>query len=159
MFERFDEGARQALFIARMHTSVRRGPTIDADDLLQGILAVAFDVVARFAPEPEAVEALVAPELKRRDGEDLGSWAERILEDEPVDADTSREAPFDAVAKAVMESAFVEADALDHKNIRPAHLLLGLLRQEGTPAWQALMDAGVTLRGAREAMARDTDAS
>jgi hypothetical protein len=157
MFERFDEAARKALFFARVHTSVRRGATIDADDLLQGILTVSFDDVSRFAPVPDAVTALVAPALRRRDGEVEEEFAERIFLHGMLDRDTSREVPFDEVTKAAMESAMAEADALGHTDIRPAHLLLGVLRHEGTAAWQALMNAGVTLRGVREAMARGAD--
>ena len=155
MFERFDEDARRGLFFARVHTSVRHGDTIDTDALLQGILTVALDVVSRFAPDPGAVAALVAPALRRRDDEEPDAFAERIFLHGMLDRDTSREVPFDATARAAMESAVVEADALDHRDIRPVHLLLGILRHEDTAAWQALMDAGVTLRGVREALARD----
>lgn len=70
MFERFDEDARRALFFARVHTSVRDGATIDPDDLLQGIVTVALDVVSRFSLNPDAVAALVAPALRRRDDEE-----------------------------------------------------------------------------------------
>ena len=157
MFERFDEAARQALFFARVHTSVRRGATIETDDLLQGILTVALDVVSRFSLRPDAVAALVAPALRRRDGEEPEVFAERIFLHGMLDRDTSREVAFDATAKAAMASAVVEADALDHRDIRPVHLLLGILRHEGTAAWQGLMDAGVTLRGVREALTQDAD--
>lgn len=157
MFERFDEDARRALFFARVHTSVRRGATIDTDDMLQGILVVALDVVSRFSLSPDAVPALVAPALRRRDDEEPEVFAERIFLNGILDRDTSREVPFDATSKAAMASAVVEADALDHRDIRPPHLLLGILRHEGTAAWRALMAAGVTLRGVREALARGTD--
>lgn len=157
MFERFDEDARRTLFFARVHTSVRHGDTIDTDDLLQGILTVALDVIFGFSPSPDAVAALVAPALRRRDDEEPEVFAERIFLNGILDRDTSREVPFDATAKAAMASAVVEADALDHKDIRAAHLLLGILRHEDTAAWQALMDAGVTPRGVREALARDGD--
>lgn len=91
-----------------------------------------------------------------RKGVTIDAWAERILGCDRR-ADTPRELPLDATAKAALGSTVVEADALDHEAIRPAHLLLGILRQEGTTAWQALMDAGVTLRGVREGLARDRD--
>ena len=153
MFERFTEEASRALFFARLHTSVRLGATIDAGDLLQGVLVVGFPAVARFESEPGAVTALVTPEFRRRDDEDREAWARRILRQD-LGGDTAREIPFAGEAKAVLETAMAEADALDHTAIRPEHLLLGILRQEGSSAWQALMDAGVTLRGVREALAR-----
>ena len=155
MFERFDEAARQALFFARIHTSLRHARTIDVDDLLQGLLTAALDDVSRFASDPTAVAALVAPALRRRDDEEKEALVERILRNMILDRDTAREVPFDAGTKAAMESAMAEADALGHAQIRAGHLLLGILRHEGTPAWQALMNAGVTLRGVREAMARN----
>jgi hypothetical protein len=113
--------------------------------------------VSRVSPDTHAVAALVAPALRRRDDEEPDAFAERIFLHGMLDRDTSREVPFDATAKAAIESAVVEADALDHKDICPAHLQLGIHRHEGTPAWQALMGAGVTLRGVREAMAQDGD--
>jgi hypothetical protein len=157
VFERFTEGAREAVFFASLHTVQRRGGAIDAGDLLQGILAAAPDDVARCAPDSEAVAALVAPGLRRREGEEPEASAARILKDTSLDAGTSHTMRFAPDASAALDSAVVEASALDHKDICPEHLLLGLLRHEGTPAWQALMDAGVTLRGVREAMAHDTD--
>lgn len=151
MFERFTEEARRALFFARLHTSVRLGATIDDGDLLQGVLAVGLPAVARFAAHPAVMTTLIAPEFRRRDDEDWEAWAERIMWDERG-GDTAREVPFAEVSKAALESAAAEASALNHADIRPEHLLLGILCQEGSSAWQALMDAGVTLRGVREAM-------
>jgi hypothetical protein len=36
--------------------------------------------------------------------------------------------------------------------VRPEHLLIGLLREEGTEVWRTLNEAGVTLREVRRVL-------
>jgi len=53
-------------------------------------------------------------------------------------------------ARQSVRYAREEADALRESALRPEHLLLGLLRDEGGPAAAALQAAGVTLEAARQ---------
>jgi hypothetical protein len=63
----------------------------------------------------------------------------------------SREIPFTKTAVGALLQAAAEADRLRHNQIEPQHLLLGLLRQEGSAATTVLRQHGITLEAARAA--------
>jgi ATP-dependent Clp protease ATP-binding subunit ClpA len=98
------------------------------DPALRGILE---------AREAEALAALgiSLDSVRRHVEETMGPDAWR-------EAGRRRSRPaFSAPAKAALTMALREAVALHHRRIRPEHLLLGLLSQEG-PAWEVLLAAG-----------------
>lgn len=61
---------------------------------------------------------------------------------------------FTADARRVVVYAHEECRLLGHRHIGTEHLLLALLRDDGTPVSAALRAAGVSLAGARERIAR-----
>lgn len=143
MFERFTEDARRALFFARFAASVRHGEQMELEDLLRGIMRAAPSAVVRFASDESALPT-------RRF---VGRPGERAA----LRPATSKEMPLSKQFTLTLERSVAEADALGHHAIRPEHLVLGLLRDEGTQAWGTLHRAGVNLREVRNVMSGEPD--
>lgn len=59
-------------------------------------------------------------------------------------------------AQAVVAQARQEAAALGEPEVRPEHLLIALLKAPAGPAQDALLQLGIDVEGAREALASDT---
>jgi ATP-dependent Clp protease ATP-binding subunit ClpA len=86
-----------------------------------------------------------------REGETLWNGIERLKAAHGF-RNTAREIPFSSAVKRVLQFGADEADALRHTDIRPPHLLLGLLREEGAEAWRTLTEAGVRLADVRRSV-------
>jgi ATP-dependent Clp protease ATP-binding subunit ClpA len=150
MFERFTEEARRCLFFARLASAWQQVNEISPDDLLYGIVASAPDAAPwltsnRNIPVPSLGERGMRPD------ETAEQWLERV-EDESWFLDTSREIPFSPRVQSTLTTAMREADDLRDEAIRPEHILLALLREEGTEAWRTLTGAGVTLGEVRRVL-------
>ena|SRR5215213_4620782 len=145
MFERFTQDARKALFFARWAASQRNGEQMDLADLMEGLMRAAPSAVVRFASDESALPP--------------GRFTRRTGERATVGPALSVEMPLSAPFKLTLERSIAEADALGHRGIRPEHLVLGLLRDEGTPAWDILNRAGVTLREVRRVMSEEPDSA
>ena len=135
MFERFTEEARRSLLFARCKTTERHGDLITDEDLLNGISLGG----------PDAIKLL---------GEMAADALRSAESGDQVLAQIDREAwtvpgRFSASASAALQFATTEAESLRHNDIGPEHLLLGLLRDEGTEAWRRLHKAGVRLTDLR----------
>ena len=148
MFDRFTEDARKALFFARCVASVRHGEQIELEDMLRGVMLAAPSAVVRFASD----ESALPPHTET--GED---WFARILQGAPEHGAVKRRIPLSNRLTLMFERMVVEADALGQHAIRPEHLVLGLLREEGTEAWKILHRAGVSLREVRRVMSAEPD--
>ena len=148
MFERFTDEARRALFYARARTAERDGDAITNEDLLDGLLLAAPDAITRFA----AADAL----LPRETAEEFIERAER---GDTWGRHARKEIPFSPSAKLVLDRALQEANDLGHADLRPEHLLVGLLPDEGSEAWRMLHEAGVRLTAVRRALAEGTGTS
>jgi len=134
-FERYNIDARRSLFFARGVVSELGAPAIDTEHLLSGLLK-----------EPaEPLRALFerADLSFDRFRQTLQAQAQPIPE--------SVEIPFTKTAFDALSEAAAEADRLRHTRIGPEHLLLGLLRQEGSAAMIVLRQHGITLDAARAA--------
>jgi ATP-dependent Clp protease ATP-binding subunit ClpC len=132
MFERYTEHARRVLFFAR-HETIRLGrDSIDADQLLLGILRGGEGLIERLL-----ADAHVSIDDLRREIEGPAVIREAVP--------TSVEIPFTSAAKRVLQFAAEEADRLGHEHIGAEHLLLGLLREERSPAAVLLAGKGLTL--------------
>ena len=90
-------------------------------------------------------------------GVDLGKLREEVESAAAESARASRDTwrtsvdlPYESAAKRAIEVALGEASSLHHARVGTEHLLLGLLCASGG-AQRALLDAGVTLEGARAA--------
>jgi ATP-dependent Clp protease ATP-binding subunit ClpC len=137
MFERYTESARRALFFARYEVSERGGPTIDTEHLLLGLIRDLRGLIGRILDA-----AGVSPHELRKDIEARIEVHEKIP--------TSVEIPFSDHAKRALEAAAGEADRLGHRYIGTEHLLLGLLREEGSVAETVLTGRGLRLEQVRD---------
>jgi ATP-dependent Clp protease ATP-binding subunit ClpA len=149
MFERFTQDARMALFFARYAVSQRGGEQMELQDLLWGIMVAAPSAVVRFAAD----ESVLPPH---------GETAEDVFarqDDDDIVLPTPRSVaiPFSTDFQLTFDRSVAEADALGHQAIRPEHLVLGLLRDEGTSAWHTLHRAGVRLREVRQVLSGEPD--
>ena len=137
MFERFTEGARRALFFARYEASVLGSVSIETEHLLLGLIR-----------EPTEVTGLIFAETRlpledfRKEIESRTTLREKVP--------TSVEIPFSAEVKRVLQYAAAEADRLLHNDVNAEHLLLGILREEGSVAASVLVEKGMRLDTARE---------
>jgi Clp amino terminal domain, pathogenicity island component len=140
MFERYTEQARRALFFARYEATQKGGLAIEVEHLLLGLIRESEGVIRAVFRRGE----LSAEELCR-ELENHFVFRKRVA--------TSVEMPFAPGTKRVLQFAAQEADALDHSDIGTEHLLLGILREESSPAARLLVARGVTLAAARAGVA------
>ena len=141
MFERFTEPARRVLFFSRAEATAHGQLAIAPEHLLLGMLRErggrVHDVLSG---------AQVLPERLRSDVE--GAPIERASVDDAV------EIPFSPPTKAVLQYAAEEADRLGNAEIAPEHLLLGVLREDTSPAASTLKRHGLHLGDARMTVMR-----
>jgi ATP-dependent Clp protease ATP-binding subunit ClpC len=131
MFERYTESARRALFFARYEVSEHGGVALDTDHILLGLIRDPRGLFVRILGMSK-----VASEDIRKDVESRTASREKVP--------TSVEIPFTAEAKRALEFAAAEADRIGHSYIGTEHLLLGLLRVEGS-----VVEGILTARGLR----------
>ena len=141
MFERYTESARRALFYARYEASECGvpvgGPAIETEHLLLGLLRDNKGIIKALFAQANVRYDEVRAEIPARE-----PVKEKIA--------TSVELPFSPDMKRALQRAAEEADRLLHSHIGPEHLLLGLLRVEGSVAASVLNAHGLTLDIARE---------
>ena len=137
MFERYTESARRSLFFARYAVTEKGGQTIRAEHICIGLLRDPAGVVRRLLDA-----ANVSAEAMRIEVEERMSAGEKVP--------TSVEIPFGNDAKELLQFACEEADALGHKHIGTEHLLLALLRVEGTIPYAVLTEHGLRLNESRK---------
>jgi ATP-dependent Clp protease ATP-binding subunit ClpC len=140
MFEKYTEKARRVIFFARYEASQFGSPYIEAEHLLLGLLREDKALTHRFLRGHGAGEAI------RKQIDDHTIVREKVS--------TSVDLPVSEEAKRVMVHAGEEAERLSHRHIGTEHLLLGLLREEGSFAAQILNEHGVRLSAIREELAR-----
>jgi ATP-dependent Clp protease ATP-binding subunit ClpC len=130
MFERYTESARRALFFARYEVSQLGATAMGTEHLLLGLIRENKGLIARVL-----ARSLVSAETIRKDVENRSTFREKIS--------TSVEIPFGADTTRALQSAAEEADRLHHHYIGTEHLLLGLLRTEGSVAAAILARHGL----------------
>lgn len=87
---------------------------------------------------------------KVSNGKSLRKAVERLIPAPKGKIATNVELPLSSDAKRILAYAYEESDSLKHRHIGTEHLLLGLLREKGTPAAQVLHEHGLefeTFRG------------
>jgi ATP-dependent Clp protease ATP-binding subunit ClpC len=142
MFERYTEPARRALFFARYEVSLLGATSIEPDHLVLGLLREEGQgLVGRLFAELEA-----SPESIRHDIE------RRFVRREKVS--TAVEIPFSEDTKRAWQFAAEEADRLQHFNIAPEHLFLGLVRADAPVLTSLLATRGLQLDDVRKAMVK-----
>jgi ATP-dependent Clp protease ATP-binding subunit ClpC len=132
MFERFTESARRTLFFARYEVSKLGGRAIEAEHLLLGMLR---------APEGVATRLLSAAGISYSEVRAAIQGHTAGAAGVPV----SEEIPFSAEAKRVLERAGKEADGFAHKDIDNEHLLVAMVREDGSFAAGLLGRAGLNM--------------
>jgi uncharacterized protein YbbC (DUF1343 family) len=139
MFERYTEKARRVIFFARYEASLSGTPMIEPAHLLLGVIREDLELISRCSPDDgmnsgksirEAITSRATPPRER--------------------ISTSVELPLASETKRVLAYAHEESDSLRHRHIGTEHLLLGLLRETGTPAAHVLLEHGFELEKLRE---------
>jgi enamine deaminase RidA (YjgF/YER057c/UK114 family) len=141
MFERYTEEARRSLFFARFEASQLGSVFIETEHLLLGLIREGKALTSRVS----ACSHLSLEDI-RKDIEGRTVFREKVA--------TSIEIPFSTEAKRVLQFAAEEADRLQHQDIGPEHLLLGILRQETSVGASILVGRGLSLDAVREAIGK-----
>jgi uncharacterized protein (TIGR02246 family) len=140
MFERYTEKARRVIFFARYEASQYGSPYIETEYLLLGLLREDPLLVRRFLG-PNSVAANIRTEIERHIPP-----RERIS--------TSVEVPLTEDCKKLLNFAAEESERLAQRHVETGHLLLGILRVEGSLASRLLRERGVKPEAVREQLAR-----
>jgi ATP-dependent Clp protease ATP-binding subunit ClpC len=136
MFEKFNQKARMVIYYGRYEASQFGSRKIEPEHVLLGFLredGSAFATVFGLT-EPEAI---IRGQIESR-----APHGERI----PFEA----ELPLSGETKKVLFRTAEESDRAGHRYIGPEHLLLGLLREEGSLAAAVLNEQGVSYEMAKE---------
>jgi ATP-dependent Clp protease ATP-binding subunit ClpC len=141
MFERFTESARQALFFARYETAQLGAISIETEHILLGLIRDVKGLVARILALSAVSVASIREEIEAR-----AVFQENLP--------TSREIPFTAETKRILQFAADEADRLKHAYIGTEHLLLGVLREDSSVAASILIARGLRLDEVRNTIVR-----
>ncbi len=131
MFERYTEKARRVIFFARYEASAFGSPVITTEHVLLALIREDNRLIARALASADAVGQL---ESKLREALSHGKWVP-----------TSVDLPLDNPCKRVLAYAAEEAARLNHRHIGAEHLLLGLLREKGTPVAKLLSEFNADL--------------
>ena len=141
MFERYTEKARRVIFFARYEASQYGSPYIETEHLLLGLLREDRALAIRFLGNVDSVRGI------RAEIEQHIPPRERIS--------TSVEVPLTAESKKILNFAAEEAERLGHRHVGTEHLLLAMLRVEGSFAAQILQAWGFKLAEIREQLPKE----
>ena len=132
MFDRFSEQARRVLFVAREEVSQLGSMSIDTEHVLLGLIRQSKGLANRLLADA---------------GIPLDDIRDEVLRRIPARSrtSTSEEIPFSPAAMRVLQHAAQEAEGLSHDYVGTEHLLLGLLREHGSVAADALTSRGLRL--------------
>lgn len=136
MFEKYTEKARRAIFFSRWEAGEYGAIAIDTEYLLLGLLREDGTLTERFSSLRESMR------LIREHIEQNATKRTRIQE--------SVDIPLSKSYQAVLLHSANEANQLNSKDIDTKHLLLGILREERSPAAKILMEIGLTYSTVRE---------
>jgi ATP-dependent Clp protease ATP-binding subunit ClpC len=138
MFERYTERARRILFFARYEAVQLGSPSIETEHLLLGLIregkGLTSEIFARAHLPLEAIRSEIERSKRPR-------------------LDESVEIRFSPEVQLLLNLAPEEADRLNDYHVGSEHLLLGLLRGEGTVAGSILASNGLRLDAVRQEIA------
>jgi ATP-dependent Clp protease ATP-binding subunit ClpA len=137
MFERFTESARRALFFARYEASEFGSHAIETEHMLLGLVREEQGIVHRILHRAEVAAQTLRDEIKNR----VPPGHDKVA--------TSVEIPFSSEVKRVLMNTAEEADAMQHAYIGKEHLLLAIIREEGSVAGSILAAHGLRLETVR----------
>ena len=136
MFERYVEKARRVIFFARYEASHYGSHYIETEHLLLGLMREDPALLRKFMG-PTGAAADIRTEIERQ-----------IIRREHFP--TSVEVPLTDECKKVLNLAGEEADRLGHRRVGTEHLLIALLRAEGSVAAKVLGARGLKLEEIRQ---------
>src|SRR4030095_4651900 len=140
MFERYTEKARRVIFFARYEASHYGSPYIETEHLLLGLLRE-DRALAKWFPGESSIEAGIRTEI-----EGQITRRERIS--------TAVEVPLTEECRKVLKVAGEEADRLGHRHVGTEHVLIALVRVEGSLAAKLLRKRGLKPDAVREQLAK-----
>lgn len=140
MFERYTEKARRVIFFARYEASQYGSPYIETEHLLLGLLRE-DRALAKWFPGESSVEPGIRTEI-----EGQITQRERIS--------TAVEVPLTEECRKVLQLAGEEADRLGHRHVGTEHVLVALIRVEGSLAAKLLRKRGLKPEAIREQLAK-----
>ena len=140
MFERYTEKARRVIFFARYEASQYGSPYIETEHLLLGLLRE-DRALAKWFPGESNVEPGIRTEIE-------GQIAQRQR------MSTAVEVPLTEECKKVLNLAGAEADRLGHRHVGTEHVLIALIRVEGSLAATLLRKRGLKPEAIREQLAK-----
>lgn len=144
MFERYNEQARRAVFFARYEASQYGNPYIETEHLLLGLCRE--DNTVRGILKDAGMYSEIRAEIERRINRSAPSVPTRV------------EVPLSADCKRVLLFAAEEADRLGQRHVGTEHMLLGLLRVEGSLGAQVARARGLKTEELREKFAKGSQA-
>jgi ATP-dependent Clp protease ATP-binding subunit ClpC len=136
MFENYTDEARRVIFWARHQVSELGSKSIDTGHLLLGLLRV----------DGALVSGLTSPSKSADDLRTQVRGKMAIGKRMP----TSVDVPLSEESKKVLKYAAEESKQMSRRSIGVEHLLLGMLRQQGSVAESVLRENGLTLAAARQ---------
>jgi ketosteroid isomerase-like protein len=139
MFVRYTEKARRAVFFARYEASQYGNPYIETEHLLLGLCRE--DNTVRGILKDAGMYSEIRAEIEQR-----------IRRSDPFT--TSVEVPLSADSKKVLLFAAEEADRLGQRHVGTQHMLLGLLRVEGSLGAEVARARGLKAEELREKFAK-----
>jgi ATP-dependent Clp protease ATP-binding subunit ClpC len=126
MFERYTEKARRMIFFARYEASQYGSPYIETEHFLLGLLREDPALCKQFLG-PTSIAGEIRTEIERQ-----------IVRGERIS--TAVEIHLTSECKKVLNQAAEEAERLGHRHVGTEHLLVGMLRVEGSLAAQLLRE-------------------
>ena len=137
MFERYTERARRVIFFARYEASQLGSNSIETEHLLLGLIREGKGLTSRlFSKSQLSMEGI------RKEIEGKSIYQEKVS--------TSVDIPLSEESKRVLGFSSEEAERMLHNYIGTEHILLGLLREEGSVAATILLEKGMRLGVTRE---------
>lgn len=144
MFERYTERSRRVIFFARYEALQYGSQVIAPEHLLLGLMREDRTIAARFFP----YERTASVDAVRREIEERIVVRDRIAQ--------SAELQLSAETKKILFWASEESRHLNGKDIRPEHLLAGILKEERSVAAEVLFLFGLRLEDVRDEIVRQT---
>jgi ATP-dependent Clp protease ATP-binding subunit ClpC len=129
MFERFTDGARQAVVLAQDEARQLNHPYIGTEHILLGLLREQQGIAANALADL----GISLDEVRRQVVQTIGRGAQT----------PGPHLPFTPPAKNAIERSFEEASTLRHDHVGTEHILLGLLHESGDTALQLLVALGI----------------
>ncbi len=137
MFERYTERARRVIFFARYEASQLGSNSIETEHLLLGLIREGKGLTSRLFTKSQLSMDGIRKEIEGRD-----VYREKVS--------TSVDIPLSDESKRVLSFASEEAERMLHNYIGTEHILLGLMREEGSVAATLLLEKGMRLGATRE---------